>query len=77
VLGCHLLPENRIACLCHWSLVHTHPHPPDQWLPQVRTADLDADGKSLKGHASFEGGGHESTWRLVEPRSAEEKELNE
>jgi hypothetical protein len=57
------------------SLVHTQPHPPDQWLPQVRTADLDADGKSLKGHAFFEGGGHDFAWRLMEPRSAEEKEL--
>jgi hypothetical protein len=57
------------------SLVHTHPHPPDQWLPQTRTAVLDPEGKSLKGHASFDGGGHDFAWRLVEPREAEEKEL--
>ena len=55
--------------------VHTQPHPPDKWLPQTRTADLDANGKSLKGYASFDGGGHEFAWRLVEPRIAEEKEL--
>ena len=56
------------------SLVHTQPHPPDKWLPQTRTAVLGLHGKSLEGYAAFEGGGHKFTWRLVEPRSAEEKE---
>ena len=58
------------------SLVHTHPHPPDKWLPQTRTAVLGLHGKSLEGYAAFEGGGHKFTWKLVEPRQAEEKELS-
>jgi hypothetical protein len=57
------------------SLVHTHPHPPDQWLPQTRTAVLNLHGKVLEGYAAFEGGGHKFTWRLTEPREAEGKEL--
>jgi serine/threonine protein kinase len=57
------------------SLVHTHPHPPDKWLPQTRTAVLGLHGRSLEGYAAFEGGGHKFTWKLVEPREAEEKEL--
>ena len=58
------------------NLVHTQPHPPDKWLPQTRTADLDTEGKSLKGYAAFEGGGHKFNWNLREPREAEEKELS-
>ena len=58
------------------NLVHTHPHPPDQWLSQTRTADLELHGKSLEGYAAFEGGGHDFAWRLVEPREAEEKDLS-
>jgi hypothetical protein len=69
--------EGRISRSGHitMSLVHTHPHPPDKWLPQTRTAVLGLHGKSLEGYAAFEGGGHKFTWKLVEPRSAEEKEL--
>jgi serine/threonine protein kinase len=58
------------------NLVHTQPHPPDKWLPQTRTADLGLHGKSLEGYVAYEGGGHDFAWRLVEPRSAEEKELS-
>jgi hypothetical protein len=57
------------------SLVHTHPHPPDKWLPQTRTAVLGLHGKSLEGYVAYDGGGHRFTWRLVEPREAEEKDL--
>ncbi len=57
-------------------LVHTQPHPPDKWLPQTRTAVLGLHGKSLEGYAAFKGGGHKFTWKLVEPREAEEKELS-
>jgi hypothetical protein len=57
------------------SLVHTHPHPPDKWLPQTRTAVLGLHGRSLEGYAAFEGGGHKFTWKLVELREAEEKEF--
>jgi serine/threonine protein kinase len=69
--------EGRISRSGHitMSLVHTHPHPPDKWLPQTRTAVLGLHGKSLEGYAAFEGGGHKFTWKLVEPRSADEKEL--
>jgi hypothetical protein len=57
------------------GLVHTHPHPPGQWLPQTRTAVLGLHGRSLEGYAAFDGGGHKFAWKLVEPRPAEEKEL--
>ncbi len=57
------------------KLVHTHQHAPDEWLPQTRTAVLEPDGKSVHGYAAWEGGGHEFTWDLREPREAEEKEL--
>jgi serine/threonine protein kinase len=69
--------EGRISHSGHitMSLVHTHPHPPDQWLPQSRTAVLGLHGKAMEGYAVFAGGGHKFTWRLVEPRAAEEKEL--
>ena len=59
----------------HHEFVHTQPHPPDKWLPQTRTAVLNLHGKVLEGYAVFEGGGHKFTWKLVEPREAEEKEL--
>ena len=70
--------EGKISRSGHvtMSLVHTQPHPPDKWLPQTRTAVLDPHGKSLEGYAAFEGGGHKFTWRLVEPREAEKKELS-
>ena len=58
------------------NLVHTHPHSPDKWLPQTRTAVLNPDGKALEGYAVFEGGGHKFTWKLVEPREVEQKELS-
>ena len=69
--------EGKISRSGHitMSLVHTHPHPPDQWLPQTRTAVLNLHGKVLEGYAAFEGGGHKFTWRLTEPREAEGKEL--
>ena len=69
--------EGRISRSGHltMSFVHTHPHPPDKWLPQTRTAVLNPHGKALEGYAVFEGGGHNFTWKLVEPREAEEKEL--
>ena len=69
--------EGRISRSGHVTmrLVHTQPHPPDKWLPQTRTAVLGLHGKSLEGYAAFEGGGHKFTWKLVEPRRAEEKEL--
>jgi serine/threonine protein kinase len=69
--------EGRISKSGHitMSFIHTQPHPPDKWLPQTRTAVLGLHGKSLEGYAAYEGGGHKFTWRLVEPRSAEEKEL--
>jgi len=69
--------EGRISRSGHltMSFVHTQPHPPDKWLPQTRTAVLNPNGKALEGYAVFEGGGHKFTWKLVEPRSAEEKEL--
>jgi serine/threonine protein kinase len=57
------------------SLVHTHPHPPDKWLPQTRTAVLGLHGRSLEGYAAYEGGGRKFNWTLVEPREAEKKEL--
>lgn len=69
--------EGRISKSGHITMrfIHTQPHPPDKWLPQTRTAVLGLHGKSLEGYAAYEGGGHKFTWRLVEPRSAEEKEL--
>jgi serine/threonine protein kinase len=68
--------EGRISKSGHITmrLVHTHSHPPDKWLPQTRTAVLGLHGKSLEGYVAFEGGGHKFTWRLVEPRAADEKE---
>jgi serine/threonine protein kinase len=70
--------EGRISRSGHltMSFVHTQPHPPDKWLPQTRTAVLNPHGKILEGYAVFEGGGHKFTWKLVEPRKAEEKELS-
>ena len=70
--------EGRISKSGHltMSFVHTQPHPPDKWLPQTRTAVLNLNGRVLEGYAAFEGGGHKFTWRLVEPREAEEKELS-
>ena len=69
--------EGKISKSGHitMSLVHTHPHPPDKWLPQTRTAVLGLHGKSLEGYAAFKGGGHKFVWRLGEPREAEKKEL--
>ena len=69
--------EGKISKSGHITakLVHTHEHAPDQWLPQTRTAVLEPDGKSVHGYAAWDGGGHEFTWRLREPREAEEKEL--
>jgi serine/threonine protein kinase len=55
------------------SLVHTHPHPPDEWKPQSRTAVLNPDGKSLEGYAVYDGGGHKFAWTLMEPHAAEEQ----
>jgi hypothetical protein len=68
--------EGRISKSGHltMSFVHTQPHPPDKWLPQTRTAVLNPHGKFMEGYAVFEGGGHKFTWKLVEPRAAEEKE---
>ena len=62
--------EGKVSTSGHLTmkLVHTHPHPPDKWLPQTRTADLNQNGKALEGYAAFEGGGHNFTWKLVEPR---------
>jgi serine/threonine protein kinase len=70
--------EGRISRSGHitMSLVHTQPHPPGQWLPQTRTAVLGLHGKSLEGYAAYQGGGHKFTWKLLEPRPAEEKELS-
>ena len=67
--------EGKISKSGHitMSLTHTQPHPPDKWLPQSRTAVLSLDGTSLEGYAAFEGGGHKFTWKLVEPRPADEK----
>ena len=69
--------DGRISKSGHITgkLVHTQPHPPDQWLPQTRTAVLEPDGKSIHGYAAWEGGGSQFTWDLREPREAEEKEL--
>ncbi len=69
--------EGRISRSGHltMNLVHIHPHPPDKWLPQTRTAVLGLHGKSLEGFAAFEGGGHKFTWKLVEPSKAAEKAL--
>ena len=69
--------EGKISRSGHitMSLVHTHPHPPDKWLPQTRTAVLGLHGKSLEGYAAFKGGGHKFTWNLVKPRKAEANEL--
>jgi hypothetical protein len=58
------------------SLVYTQPHPPDKWLPQSRTAVLGLHGKSLEGYAVDEGGGQKFTWKLLEPKEAEEGELS-
>jgi serine/threonine protein kinase len=71
--------EGRISRSGHitMSFVHTQPHPPDKWLPQTRTAVLGLHGKALEGYAYYEGGGHKFTWRLVEPRPAEERELSQ
>ena len=62
--------EGKISRSGHitMSLVHTHPHPPDKWLPQTRTAVLNPNGRALEGYAVFEGGGHKFTWKLVKPR---------
>ena len=70
--------EGRISHSGHitMSFVHTQPHPPDKWLPQTRTAVLSLNGKALEGYAAYEGGGHKFTWRLVEAREAEAKELS-
>jgi hypothetical protein len=69
--------EGKISRSGHitMSLVHTHPHPPDKWLPQTRTAVLGLHGKSLEGYAVFEGGGQKFTWKLAEPRDADTKDL--
>ncbi|MGO8688353.1 MAG: serine/threonine-protein kinase [Thermoguttaceae bacterium] len=69
--------EGKISKSGHvtMSLVHTQPHPPDKWLPETRTAVLGLHGKSLEGYAAFAGGGEKFTWKLVEPREAEGKEL--
>ena len=66
--------EGRISRSGHitMSFVHTQPHPPDKWLPQTRTAVLGLHGQSLEGYAAYDGGGHKFTWKLVEPRKAEE-----
>jgi hypothetical protein len=55
--------------------VHTQPHAPDEWAPQTCTAVLNLNGRVLEGYAAFDGGGHKFTWRLREPREAEEKAL--
>jgi len=70
--------EGRISRSGHISmnLIHTQPHPPDKWLPQARTAVLNPNGKFLEGYAVYEGGEHSFTWKLVEPREADEKELS-
>jgi serine/threonine protein kinase len=64
--------EGKISRSGHitMSLVYTQPHPPDQWLPQTRTAVLGLHGKSLEGYAADKGGGHKFTWKLVEVREA-------
>ena len=71
--------EGKISKSGHITakLVHTQPHPPDQWLPQTRTAVLEPDGKSIHGYAAWEGGGSQFNWELREPREAEEKELSQ
>ena len=67
--------EGKVSTSGHitMNLVHTHPHPPDKWLPQTRTADLNPIGKALEGYAAFKGGGHKFAWRLVEPREADQE----
>jgi serine/threonine protein kinase len=71
--------EGKISTSGHltMNLVHTQPHPPDKWLPQTRTADLDPNGKALEGYAAFEGGGHKFTWKLVEARKTTKKEFSQ
>ena len=70
--------EGKISKSGHitMSLVHTQPHPPEQWKPQTRTAVLSLNGKAIEGYAAFEGGGHKFTWKLVEPREAAEEEIS-
>jgi serine/threonine protein kinase len=70
--------EGKISRSGHvtMSLVYTQPHPPDKWLPQSRTAVLGLHGKSLEGYAVDEGGGQKFTWKLLEPKEAEEGELS-
>jgi hypothetical protein len=46
------------------NLVHTRP---DSYKPQTRTAKLDAEGKTIAGHAAWDDGGHDFTWTLKEP----------
>ena len=64
--------EGKISKSGHltMNLVHTQPHPPDKWLPQTRSGELNPDGRTLNGYAAFTGGGHEFAWRLVEAREA-------
>ena len=49
------------------SLVHTRP---DGYKSQTRTAKLDPDGKTIRGHAAWDDGGHDFTWTLKEPSGA-------
>ena len=46
-------------------IVHTTPK---GYLPQTRTGQLDPGGTRVRGHATFQGGGHDFTWRLKEPQ---------
>ena len=54
-------------------LIHTHEHAPGEWKSQTRTGKLDPDGKTIRGHASWDDGGHNFTWTLREPWKAAEK----
>ena len=48
-------------------VVHTRPV---GFKPQTRTGTLDQDGNTLHGHAAWDNGGHDFTWKLKEPYGA-------
>ena len=62
-------PEGKIIA----QLVHTDPPRAEPAKPQICTAQLQPDGQTIRGHAAWTNGGDDFTWRLQDPKTAEQE----